>query len=381
MKILHITRSITPQSGGVIESIILKNILYKELKLKCEIATLDKFSKKLLLDKRLPLVNFLGIGKNQIVNYFNFSKWLNINIKNYDLIIYDGIWQFTNYALWKIAKKFNVKYHIAVHGMLDPWFNRDIIKYLKKLIFWWLIQYRVLRDAKSVIFNTKDEARLASKASFFPYKLKNNIISHPVEGNPYINKIKNNSFLKKFPKLRKKRIILYLGRIHEKKGLDLLLKAFKKFSLNKEIHLVISGPPQKEYVSKIKKLIDILNLKNHVTFTGPLYNKLKWDAYYASEIFCLPTHQENFGLTLAESMASKRPVITTNKTNIWKYIKDYKAGFVGGDNVVSLQKNIQKWLSLNKKDYDVMCINAFKCFNQKFSKEAVKKDFNKILNQ
>ena len=80
-------------------------------------------------------------------------------------------------------------------------------------------------------------------------------------------------------------------------------------------------------------------------------------------------------------MASKRPVITTNKTNIWKYIKDYKAGFVGGDNVVSLQKNIQKWLSLNKKDYDVMCINAFKCFNQKFSKEAVKKDFNKILNQ
>jgi len=381
MKILHITPSINPASGGVIESIILKNILYKELKIDCEITCLDNFSEKLLLDKRLPLVNFLGINKNPIINYFNFSKWLNRNIKKYDLIIYDGIWQFTNYALWKIAKKFNVKYHIAVHGMLDPWFNRDIIKYLKKLIFWWLIQYRVLRDAKSVIFNTKEEARLASKASFFPYKLKNNIISHPVEGNPYINKIKNNSFLKKFPKLRKKRILLYLGRIHEKKGLDLLLKAFKKFSLNKEIHLVISGPHQKKYINNIKKLIDILNLKNHVTFTGPLYNKIKWDAYYASEIFCLPTHQENFGLTLAEAMSSKRPVITTNKTNIWKHIKNYKAGFVGDDNVISLQKKIQKWLSLNKKEYNVMCINSFKCFNQKFSKEAVKKDFNKILNR
>lgn len=381
MKILHIIRSINPDSGGVIESIILRNILYKELKFKCEIATLDIFSKKLLLDKRLPFVNFLGISKNQIINYFNFSKWLNINIKNYDLIIYDGIWQITNFALWKIAKENNVKYHIVIHGMLDPWFNKKILKYLKKLIFWWLIQYRVLRDAKSVIFTSNEEARLASKASFFPYKIKNNIISHPVQGNPYIDKIKNNSFLKKFPKLKKKRILLYLGRIHEKKGLDILLKAFKKFSYNKEIHLVISGPHQKEYISKIKKLIDILDLKNHVTFTGPLYNKIKWDAYYASEFFCLPTHQENFGLTLAEAMSSRRPVITTNKTNIWKYIKDYKAGFLGDDNVVSLQKNIQKWLSLNKKDYDVMCINAFKCFNQKFSKEAVKKDFNKILNQ
>ena len=79
MKILHITRSITPQSGGVIESIKLKNILYKELKLKCEIATLDKLSKKLLLDKRLPLVNFLGISKNPLINYFNFNL-IDINI-------------------------------------------------------------------------------------------------------------------------------------------------------------------------------------------------------------------------------------------------------------------------------------------------------------
>ena len=144
---------------------------------------------------------------------------------------------------------------------------------------------------------------------------------------------------------------------------------------------MISGPYQKENITKIIKLIDILDLKNHITFTGPLYNKVKWDAYYASEIFCLPTHQENFGLTLAESMSSKRPVITTNKTNIWKYIKNYKAGFVGDDNVVSLEKNIQKWLSLDQKEYKQMCINSFKCFNQKFSKEAVKKDYNKILNR
>ncbi len=381
MKILHIVSSINPKNGGVIESIKLKNILYKELKLHCEIACLDCFSKNLLIDKRLPFVNFLGVSKNSISNYINFNRWLIFNIRNYDLIICDGIWELTNYFLWKVAKKFNVKYSVVVHGMLDPWFNKDKLKYIKKLIYWWLIQYRVLRDAKSVIFTSNEEAKLARKASFFPYKFTKNIINHPVQGNPYINRIKTNSFLKKFPKLKKKRILLYLGRIHEKKGLDLLLKSFKKFSFNKDIHLVISGPYQKENISKIIRLIDILDLKNHITFTGPLYNKVKWDAYYASEIFCLPTHQENFGLTLAESMSSKRPVITTNKTNIWKYIKNYKAGFVGDDNVVSLEKNIQKWLSLDQKEYKQMCINSFKCFNQKFSKEAVKKDYNKILNR
>ena len=379
MKILHITPSINPASGGVIESIILKNILYKELKIHCEIACLDNLSKKFLLDKRLPLVNFLGISKNPIINYFNFNKWLNRNIKNYDLIIYDGIWQLTNYALWKIAKKHNVKYHIATHGMLDPWFNRDTLKYLKKIIFWWLIQYKVLRDAQSVIFTSNEEARLASKANFFPYKLEKSIISIPMQGNPYINNKKNNSFLKRFPKLKKKRILLYLGRIHQKKGLDILLKAFKKFSFNKKLHLVIAGQKKKKYVHKIIQLIDILELKNHITFTGALYGKLKWDAYYASEIFCLPTHQENFGITIVESLSSKRPVITTNKTNIWKHIKNYKAGFVGNDNIAGLQKNIKKWLSLDKKEYDKMCVNSFKCFKQKFSVAAVKKDYTKIL--
>ena len=74
MKILHIVSSINPKNGGVIESIKLKNILYKELKLHCEIACLDCFSKNLLIDKRLPFVNFLGVSKNSISNYINLIK-------------------------------------------------------------------------------------------------------------------------------------------------------------------------------------------------------------------------------------------------------------------------------------------------------------------
>ena len=174
MKILHIVSSINPKNGGVIESIKLKNILYKELKLHCEIACLDCFSKNLLIDKRLPFVNFLGVSKNSISNYINFNRWLIIYSNIVLSFIFGAVCDKLE-DLAKVAKKFNVKYSVVVHGMLDPWFNKDKLKYIKKLIYWWLIQYRVLRDAKSVIFTSNEEAKLARKASFFPYKFTKNI--------------------------------------------------------------------------------------------------------------------------------------------------------------------------------------------------------------
>ena len=89
--------------------------------------------------------------------------------------------------------------------------------------------------------------------------------------------------------------------------------------------------PGKEIGNKIQNP----EIKQSITWTGPLYNKLKWDAYTSSEIFCLPSHQENFGISVVEAMSCKKPVIITNKINIWKTIKKNSAGFVANDNVIS----------------------------------------------
>ena len=135
MKILHVVSSTNPDDGGVIESIKLKQSIYKKLKIKCEILCLDDNSDKWLKDKRLPIVHCAGSKKMAINKYINLFFWLDKYIRDYDLVVCDGLWQFTNFAVWKTATKHNVKYQVIVHGMLDPWFNKYIFKYIKKLIF------------------------------------------------------------------------------------------------------------------------------------------------------------------------------------------------------------------------------------------------------
>ena len=185
MKILHVVSSTNPDDGGVIESIKLKQSIYKKLKIKCEILCLDDSSDKWLKDKRLPIVHCVGSRKIAINKY----------IRNYDLVVCDGLWQFTNFAVWKTATKHNVKYQVIVHGMLDPWFNKYIFKYIKKLIFWQLIQHRVLRDANLVLFTSKEEKNLSKKSKFYPYNFKQGILSLPIDKSPYIF-YKKKKFLK-----------------------------------------------------------------------------------------------------------------------------------------------------------------------------------------
>ena len=165
MKILHIITSCDPANGGPIEGIKQLYKFYKKYDLKCEILSSDYKGKKFLKDKRLQKVNavgpsFLGYGFNP-----RMVIWLRKNILNYDFLIIDGIWQYHNYAVWKVAKEFKKPYYLFTHGMLDPWFKQNYpLKHLKKIIYWWLIQYRILKDAKSLLFTTSDEKILARQS-------------------------------------------------------------------------------------------------------------------------------------------------------------------------------------------------------------------------
>jgi len=97
-----------------------------------------------------------------------------------------------------------------------------------------------------------------------------------------------------------------------------------------------------------------------------LYNKLKWSAYKSCEVFCLSSHQENFGISVAEALSISKPVLITNKINIYKNIKKFKAGFVSNDTVQGTTKNLKLWLALSKVEYKKMSINAYKCFKNDF---------------
>ena len=379
-KILHIISSCDPATGGPIEGIKQFYNIYKKLNIEINILTNDGPKDKFLNDKNLPKVFTTGplpiIYKK--LNNFNpkLFNWLNHNIMNYNFVIVDGIWQFHNYAVYKTAKKFNIPYFVFPHGMLDPWFNEKyFLKKIKKIIYWHMIQHRVLQNAKKVLFTTKLEAYLAKK-SFKPYNLNQKVIGYGIEGNPFL-KSKENFFLKKYKKLKQKKILLYLGRITEKKGLDLLINAF---SLVREtdMQLVIAGNNNNKYAKQMKSLIDNLKIKKFITWTGPIYNKFKWDTLKVASLFCLPSHQENFGISIVEALSSGTPVLITNKINIYKIIKKYRCGYINNDDLKGTIKSLNEWKTNKDKNLYKKSID---CFNKNFQIENTVNKLIKILHE
>lgn len=372
LKILHIIDRVDVESGGPIENLKIHFKLYKKLNVKADLLTVDK-AYKIFGEQNNIKTYYIS---NSFLKYkysINFRPWLKKNIKNYDAIIVNGLWVYNNLATYLEAQKYKIPYFLFTHGMLDPWFNKRYkIKKIKKYIYWKLVQSRVLQNASGVIFTNNEEYKLAKK-SFKPFKVKKIIHSYgTIE-----KKIKNKrkllfEFYKKFPGTKNKKIILYIGRFNEKKGCDILIKAFSQIKNFKNLHLLMVGPVQKDnsYVNQLKKLIDEKKINKNVTWTGTLINDYKNLVYNISYVFCFPTHSENFGITIAESLSNKLPVITTNKTNIYKILKKNKIGFITNDNTRNIKKNLEMFLNLSKREYDRYKLNSYKCFQENFNLET-----------
>ena len=369
MNLLHVINTCDPSTGGPIEGI---KQFYKNFKIngiKPEILCSDSPKQKFNNHTDLPKIHALGPGKFKFAYNPKLKNWLNKNIKNYDHVIVHGIWQYHNYAVWKIAKKFKKPYYIFPHGMLDPWFDKSsFIKKIKKFIYWKFIQSKILQGAESLLFTSIDDKYL-SRQSYKSYNFKEKVVGYGIAGNPNKFTNKNNLFLKNYPGLKSKKIILFFGRIDEKKGVDLLIKAFKRLhKIRPNLHLVIAGPYQPKYVNFLKKTLlqksDII--KNSITWTGALYDKLKWDTLNTCHFFCLPSHQENFGISIVEAMSCKKPVIITNKVNIYRAINKYKAGYVSNDDEEGIFLSLKKITNLNYVDYQRKSENAYHCYKKNF---------------
>lgn len=178
-----------------------------------------------------------------------------------------------------------------------------------------------MKDARAVLF-TCDEERILARQSFKPYRCREEVVYYGT-ALPAGNAEKQmNIFLKKYPQLKGKRILLYLGRIHEKKGIDILIQAFAQLKSDNDIpvandiHLVIAGPcADQNYLQSLKN--QALNFEpkiaDHIIWTGMLKDDLKWGAYHSADAFILPSHQENFGIAVVEAYLSKLKKITDQR--------------------------------------------------------------------
>jgi glycosyltransferase involved in cell wall biosynthesis len=368
MKILRSTHTVNPALGGPIESIRQSSAALLRRGHEVEIISLDAPDDPWLRDFAVP-VHALGPGRGSYGYAPRFSSWIKERRANYDAVIVHGLWQYSSFGVWRALAGTTTPYFVFPHGMLDPWFKRSYpAKHFKKLLYWPWGEYRVLRDAAAVLFTSEEERRLA-RESFGLYRCNEKVVSYGTAAPPNPDGARE-KFFEAFPQLRGQRFFLFLGRLHEKKGCDLLIEAFLELRNLSDApsHLVMGGPCSDD--SYFRRLRDLaLDAGGSIIFPGMLTGDSKWGALSAAEAFVLPSHQENFGIAVAEALACGTPVLISNKINIWREIEADGAGQVENDDLAGTTNLLKRWLATASDARAMMRDSARKCFATRFEIE------------
>ncbi len=172
-----------------------------------------------------------------------------------------------------------------------------------------------------------------------------------------------------------------MGRIHPKKGCDLLIEAFAKMLRTyPEWQLIMAGPDQLAWRAKLHQRAEELGIAKQLTWTGMLGGSMKWGALRAAEIFVLPSHQENFGIAVAESLAVGVPALISDKVNIWREILDDWAGIVAQDTYDGTCKLLQSYLELSEGKKRAMRKRARTCFSERFEIRKAAENLLRVLS-
>ena len=383
LRILHVISSVNPQAGGPVAGLKQLFSEYRSMGIEAEVACCDSPTAEWLNTEGQLVIHALGPVNSNYSYTPNLIPWLKKNTPRFDAVIVDGIWQFHSLAVCIALSKAKVPYFVFTHGMLGPWFKHTYpLKHLKKWLYWPWADYWVLRKAKAVLF-TCNEEKLLARQSFWLYNAEESVVGLGTSTPPDKSQESEHLFLEKFPELINKRIILFVGRLHPIKGCELLLESFAQVAkTNNQLHLLMVGPDHENEMSILQDKANSLGISLRITWTGMLDGDMKWAAFHASEVFCLPSHHENFGVVVAEAMACGKPVLISNKVNIWREIETDSAGFIADDTVEGTTLNLQRWLDLSPEAYAIMSSQATKSFTNRFHiKSSARKLITTIQNK
>lgn len=389
MKILHVIASADPRSGGPIEGILQQDRAFAG-HVTSELVTLDAPDAPFL--EAFPLKVFaLGSGvtgrrdRTLLVRYgfsAGYIRWLQENAQGYDAVVVHGLWNFaTMAASLVLPSKMKGRYYVYSHGMMDPWFAKhDPKKHFLKRISWLVFEGRLLSGARSVLFTAPDEEKLAD-GQFWGWPYRGAVVGYGVAEPPPRQLDDSQTFRALVPKLGDRKFLLFLSRIHPKKGCDLLVRAFAQVAANDDLDLVIAGPDEARLVPELQAMAVELGIQSRIHWPGMLLGGAKWGAYRDAEAFVLPSHQENFGVVIAEALACGLPILTTNKVNIWRAIEGGGGGVIRADDISGVADLLRTWLAFSELEKRQMAAAARQIFETQFSAGHVAKRFLNLLSE
>lgn len=374
MRILEIIGSVDPRDGGAIEGLLRQSSVRARRGLETHIASLDGPEAPWVRD--CPVKTFgLGSGTRsfrglpwQRYGYApRLAPWLREHVTAYDIVVVNGLWNYTSLASRRVLPASPVPYVVFPHGMLDPWFrSSNPVKHTAKQMLWLVSEGPLLAHARAVLFTTEAEMARAENA-FRPYHVRGRVVGYgtaDIEGDP---RVQEAAFRGALPAIAGKPFLLFLGRIHPKKGCDILVEAFARVaSAHPELHLVVAGPDPDGLRSAIEPVAQQAGVAERVHWPGMLSGDVKWGALRACKALVLPSHQENFGVVVAEALAAGRPVLLSNQVNICGEVRAAGAGMVCTDDVDGTTRMLGDFLSLETGAVERMGSAGRACFLERF---------------
>jgi glycosyltransferase involved in cell wall biosynthesis len=383
MKILHITASMSSDWGGPPK--VVQELTEDLVKKGNEVSIFTPIKKResnLICPKGVKMKTFKESFFSRIWggHSFCFKKGLEKEIKKFDIIHINETWHYPHFVAYRLAKKYKKPFIITPHGTLEPWCLN--YKSFKKKIFSFLIQRRILNQASAIQALTQKEAKNIKKfgADNYIEVIPNGInIEEFNDLSPYID-LEN-----EYPQLKNKKIILFLGRIHPIKGLDILAQAFGNVAKNRDdIRLLIVGLDNDGYQKEIEKILKKEKVLDKVIFTGALLGKEKLAAFRRSNIFVLPSYSEGFGRATLEAMFCGLPVIVSDQCDFFLNETEDNVGLIINLDIDELVRAIIKLLEnpvLSKE----MSQNGRKLAREKYTWDKITDKiidlYKKVLNE
>lgn len=264
-------------------------------------------------ERVMPVHGFRRQRSGSYAFSWQLREWLRRNVADYDVVHVNGAFSYPPLAASRIARRMKKPYVISPHGMLDVWALRH--KAWKKAPYMKLVERQTLTNAAALHALAANE-----KSSFDALRLNAPafILPNGIDVEEFAALPAREVFEARCPEVRGKKIVLFLGRIDYKKGLDFLIKAYAQVvraAAQNSSCLVLAGPDLVGYRATIEELIRAEGIGGDVVFAGMLSGEVKLAALDAADVFVLPSRSEGFSVAVLESLAAGCPVIITEACN------------------------------------------------------------------